>query len=212
MSPAKRDSEALRAARERHQKQRAAERDAEKRVDAGLRDYVKATERVAAAEAAVEGKVAELENRKAELDRRITETREGLVSKTAGLRGQQAAAVLSIHEAGRTVEQIAELLDVPRKRTRALLNEARTTGGDTAGSGADAEAAAGDGGAPGLPGDGAGDGDPITAEFPTSLDTEEAPDQDADGTTLRAAAAGTGTPVAGTLGVTTDPHVDSASE
>jgi DNA-directed RNA polymerase specialized sigma24 family protein len=93
-------------------------REREVRVDRALHDYVAATEQIAMADRACEDKVAQLETRirqvRAERDERI-----------ADVRAVQASALLAIHTAGRTVKQVADLLELPVKTVRQWIGQAR---------------------------------------------------------------------------------------
>jgi flagellar biosynthesis chaperone FliJ len=118
---ARRSTEASRRlarARERNLVQLADQRDAEKRVDAALREYVAAGEKIAEAEHILASKLAEQDL----VRQRLTEQAE---QKVAGQRDQQVRAALTIHESGRTIEQVADLLEVSVKAARALIAAGR---------------------------------------------------------------------------------------
>lgn len=111
-------SRKLEAARQRLANQLAEERDREERIRQALRSFMDAGQKIAATEEACEEKVAELE-------RRIERLREKAQEKVAGAHTEQARAALAMHEAGRTVEQVAELLEVSQKEARRLIAAGR---------------------------------------------------------------------------------------
>ncbi len=120
-------SQKLEAARTRLAVQLAEERDREKRVLAELEAFLVAEERIAATNAACEAKVAELENR-------IARQRELARDKTASARRRQAIAALTMHEAGRKVSQVAELLQLSQREARDLIAAGRAAAGPSSGS------------------------------------------------------------------------------
>lgn len=111
-------SRKLEAARQRLANQLAEERDREERIKQALQSFMDEGQKIAAAEEACEEKVAELE-------RRIERLREKAQEKVAGAHIEQARAALATHEAGRTVEQVAELLEVSQKEARRLIAAGR---------------------------------------------------------------------------------------
>jgi hypothetical protein len=118
---ARRSTEASRRlarARARNAAQLAEHRDAEKRVDAALREYLATSEKIADAEQKLADKLAEQDR----VRLRLAEQTE---RKVAAERHQQARAALTIHESGRTVEQVADLLEVSVKVARALIAAGR---------------------------------------------------------------------------------------
>ncbi len=114
-------SRRLERVRERNARQLAEQRDREKRVNEALRAYVVAGERITTAEEECAAKVAEYE-------RRIDGVRSRTRERVTGHRAEQARAALTIHEGGRTVEQVAELLEMSRKDARRLIAEGREVG------------------------------------------------------------------------------------
>lgn len=105
--------------RQRNAGQLEAQREAERRVEAALKAYVDADVSISAIESDRDEKVAALE-------RQIEQARETARVKAEQIRAQQAVAVWQLNAAGRTVEQIAELLEVPQKDARRLLSAGRT--------------------------------------------------------------------------------------
>jgi DNA-directed RNA polymerase specialized sigma24 family protein len=114
-------SQQLARARERNTRQLAEIREQEVRVDQALHDYVAATEQIAVADRECEEKVAHLEAR-------IRQVRAERDERVADVRAARADAVLTIHTAGRTVKQVAELLELPVKTARQWIGQARTRG------------------------------------------------------------------------------------
>jgi hypothetical protein len=108
----------LEEARQRLANQLAEEREREERIKQALRGYMAAGEKIAGAELACEEKVAELE-------KRIARLREQSREKVAGAHTEQARAALTMHEAGRTVEQVAELVMASQKEARRLIAAGR---------------------------------------------------------------------------------------
>lgn len=108
----------LEQARQRLASQLAAERDREERLKEALRDFITARQKIAGAEERCEEKVAELQNR-------IRRLRELAREKIAGAHIEQARAALTMHEAGRTMEQVADLLALSQKETRRLIGAGR---------------------------------------------------------------------------------------
>jgi hypothetical protein len=115
-------SRKLEEARRRLASQLAEEREREERIKQALREFMAAGERIAVAEEVCEEKVAVLQNR-------IRRLREQEREKVAGAHGQQARAALMMHEAGRTVEQVADLLALSEKKARLLIAAGRDVAG-----------------------------------------------------------------------------------
>lgn len=111
-------SRQLAQARERNNRQLVLLREREARVDRALRDYVAATEQIEALDAVFQDKLAQVEER----IHRVRTQREKTVAE---VRAVQARAVLAIHTAGRTVKQVAELLDLSEKAARQLIGVGR---------------------------------------------------------------------------------------
>lgn len=111
-------SRQLARARERNNRQLVAIREREVQVDQALRDYVAATEQIEAADLSCEERVAQWEQRM----RQLREEHERTVLE---VRSAQCRAVLAIHTAGRTVKQVAELLELSEKSARQLIACAR---------------------------------------------------------------------------------------
>lgn len=111
-------SQQLERARARNSAQLAEERKRQEQVDRGLLDYFAKNAEIKAAEAARDAKIAQLEEKtaaiRAEHDRRVE-----------GVRAEMARVAFAIHTAGKTVGQVAELLDVPAKSARALIGRGR---------------------------------------------------------------------------------------
>lgn len=105
--------------RKRNADQLEAQREAERRIEIALKVYVDADVSISAVERARDEKVAGLQ-------RQIEQAREAAQDRIEQIRAQQAVAVWQLNTAGRTVEQIAELLEVSQKETRRLLSAGRT--------------------------------------------------------------------------------------
>ncbi|MGH3811784.1 MAG: hypothetical protein ACRDUV_04925 [Pseudonocardiaceae bacterium] len=105
--------------RKRNTDQLEAQREAERRIEAALKAYVDADVSISAVEQDQDDKVVGFE-------RQITQTRTTAGAKIEEIRQQQAVAVWHISDAGRTVEQIAELLEMSQKDARRLLSIGRT--------------------------------------------------------------------------------------
>lgn len=113
-------SRQLARARQRNNEQLARIRERERQVDQALGEYVAAAAEIDVAEAMCREKLEQL-------DRRVRQIRDERENRVAGLRGAQARAVLVIHASGRTVKQVAELLELSEKAARQLIGEARST-------------------------------------------------------------------------------------
>lgn len=105
--------------RQRNADQLEAQREAERQIEAALRVYVDADVSISAVERARDEKVTGLEQQ-------IEQIRDAAQERIEQIRAQQAVAVWQLNTAGRTVEQIAELLEVPQKEARRLLSAGRT--------------------------------------------------------------------------------------
>lgn len=105
--------------RKRNADQLESQREAERRIEAALKVYVDADVSISAVERARDEKVAGLQ-------RQIEQAREAAQERIEEIRAQQAVAVWQLNAAGRTVEQIAELLEVSQKEARRLLSAGRT--------------------------------------------------------------------------------------
>ncbi|HEY6424997.1 MAG TPA: hypothetical protein VIY28_17500 [Pseudonocardiaceae bacterium] len=121
-------AERLERLRKRNADQLVAQRDAERRVEAALQAYVDADVSTSAVERDRDEKVLALE-------RQIEQAREAARVKVEQARAQQAVAVCQLNAAGRTVEQIAELLEVTPQGVQRLLSAGRTAADPVAGSG-----------------------------------------------------------------------------
>jgi hypothetical protein len=104
--------------RKRNAAQLEAQREAERRVEVALTSYVDAEVSISGVEQVRDSKVADLE-------RQIEQVRAAAVKDIEQIRARQALAVWQINDAGRTVEQIAELLEIPQKDIRRLLSAGR---------------------------------------------------------------------------------------
>ncbi|MGH3827582.1 MAG: hypothetical protein ACRDQX_10480 [Pseudonocardiaceae bacterium] len=104
--------------RQRNAEQLEAQREAERRIETALKEYVDADVSIHAVEQDRDDKLASLE-------RQIEQARTAAQVKVEEIRASQAMAVWQISDAGRTVEQIAELLEVPQKEARRLLHAGR---------------------------------------------------------------------------------------
>jgi hypothetical protein len=106
--------------RKRNADQLETQREAERRVESALQAYVDADISISAVEQARDEKVRGLE-RQIELARTTTQ------EEIEQIRTRQAMAVWQVNDAGRSVEQISDLLELPEKETRRLLRVGRTT-------------------------------------------------------------------------------------
>lgn len=125
---ATRVSRVLERARERNNRQLVVLREREQRVELALREYVAATEQVAAVEHSFEDRLsrlaAKMDEVRAERDSRLGDTRDA-----------RARAVFAIHDAGRTVKQVADLLELSEKAARQLIGQGRTVASAETGGG-----------------------------------------------------------------------------
>ncbi|WP_017975777.1 hypothetical protein [Actinopolyspora halophila] len=122
-------SQQLARARQRNAEQLAEQRAREQRVETALRQFVEAGEAIATEQARCEDKVAVYQ-------RKIDKLRADSEEKVVGEYTKQAQAALALHEGGgRTVEQVAELLELDsEKQARRLIasgREALSAGTDT---------------------------------------------------------------------------------
>lgn len=104
--------------RQRNAHQLAVQREAERRIETALKTYVDADVSISAVEHDRDDKLASLE-------RQIEQIRTAAQRKIEQIRHQQAVAVWQISDAGRPMEQIAELLEVSQKEVRRLLSVGR---------------------------------------------------------------------------------------
>lgn len=104
--------------RERETAQRAEEEDRRRRLDQGMRDYAAAAAVIADKEESAQRKIDGLRAR-------IVRLEEEMGAALSESRDRQARAVLEIHQAGKTVQQVAELLNLSAKRTRQLIKDGR---------------------------------------------------------------------------------------
>ena len=100
--------------------ERQGDREAERRVRTALKAYAKADVSIRAVERHRDEKAANLVQQ-------IKLAREVAQRKIDQLRQQQAMAVWQIRDAGRTVDQIAELLELPLQEARRLLDTGSPT-------------------------------------------------------------------------------------
>lgn len=112
-------SRQLAQARERNNKQLIEIRERELQIDTALRDYVAATEQIEAVDRTCQDKVDQL-------GRRITQLQSERDRAIADVQAAQARAALAIHAAGRTVKQVAELLQLSGKTARQLIGRGRS--------------------------------------------------------------------------------------
>jgi hypothetical protein len=87
--------------RKRNTEQLEAQREAERRIESALQEYVDADVSISAVERACEEKVSGLE-------RQIEQARTAAQQEVERIRARQAMAVWKINDSGRTAEQIAE--------------------------------------------------------------------------------------------------------
>jgi hypothetical protein len=111
-------SEWLERLRQHNTDQLQAQRDAEQRIEEALNTYVDADVSVRGVEHARDHKVASLERR---IDKIWTEAQ----TQIEQIHQQQAMAVWRIGDAGRTTDQIAELLEISQTDARRLLSAGR---------------------------------------------------------------------------------------
>jgi DNA repair exonuclease SbcCD ATPase subunit len=123
--------------RKRNADQLEAQREAERRIETALQAYVDAEVSITEVERDRDEEIASLEEQ-------IAQARAAAQGKIDQIRAEQAAAVWHIGDAGRTVEQIADLLEMPQKDARRLLSAGRRAAESdrTAPSGKTGEAAA----------------------------------------------------------------------
>lgn len=124
--------------RKRNADQLEAQREAERRVEAALNDYVDADVSISAIEQACEEKIRALK-------RLIEQARTAAQAEVEHIRARQAMAVWQISDAGRTVGQIVELLELPEKEARRLVRVGRPTTNTDAVAGGDRNGALSDG-------------------------------------------------------------------
>ncbi|MGH3935617.1 MAG: hypothetical protein ACRDS1_11695 [Pseudonocardiaceae bacterium] len=105
--------------RRRNAAQLEAQREAERRIETALKAYVDADVSISTVERDRDEKVTILEQQ-------IEQAREAARGKVEQIRARQTVAVWQLNTAGRTVEQIAELLEVSQKEARRLLSAGRT--------------------------------------------------------------------------------------
>ncbi len=112
-------SQQLERARQRNADQLAEQRAREQRVEGALAAFVEAGDAIAIEEASCEDKVAAYQ-------RKIDELRAETQTKITDKHTRQALAALAIHEAGRTVDQVADLLELrSEKEARRLIAAGR---------------------------------------------------------------------------------------
>ncbi|RAS59521.1 hypothetical protein C8D87_114133 [Lentzea atacamensis] len=111
-------SRRLEELRKRNSAQLAEQRLKEERVDEALAMFVEADDRITAAEA-------ERDRRIAPHERAIAALHEQFQRDSAVQDVVKGRAALAIHESDRTVEQVAELLGVPERRARHLITIGR---------------------------------------------------------------------------------------
>ncbi len=111
-------SRQLERARERNDRQLAQIWERERQVERELREYFAATDQIAAARQSCEDKVTQLMAR-------VEQVRADTEAATADLLLAQGRAVFAIHTAGRTVRQVADLVDLSEKTTRHLIGIGR---------------------------------------------------------------------------------------
>ncbi|GGM67761.1 hypothetical protein GCM10012275_42960 [Longimycelium tulufanense] len=113
----------LERARERNARQLAEQRQREQRVEQALGAFIAAGEQIEAVEQRLQEKVREHETK-------VSRLREAAEQKVSGARVARARAALAIHEAGRTVEQVADLLEVSQREARRLIAVGRQAPGE----------------------------------------------------------------------------------
>ena len=112
-------SQRLERARQRNADQLAEQKRREQRVEDALREFIEAGEAIATEDAACEEKVAVLQ-------RKIDALRAESQERVTGEHTRQGRAALAIHEAGRTVEQVADLLELrSEKEARRMIAAGR---------------------------------------------------------------------------------------
>lgn len=105
--------------RQRNKEQQADARERERRVDEALREFVTAGSRVDAAEQAHTAKVRRLRARIDALD-------EQHAAAVADDMAARAQAALTIHDCGRTVGEVADLLGLSQRAVTRMLRDARS--------------------------------------------------------------------------------------
>lgn len=114
-----RNRNANQLAEQRHATRRV-DRETERRVKTALKAYAKA-------EVAIRVVERDRDDKAASLVQQIKQTREAAQVKIAQLRQQQVMAMRQLSDAGRTAEQIAELVEIPLTETRRLLGAGHPT-------------------------------------------------------------------------------------
>jgi hypothetical protein len=120
---ARRPSEAaarLERLRKRNADQLETQREAERRIETALQSYVDA-------DVAISGIEQDRDDKVANLEQQIEQARTAAQVQIEQIRAQQAMVVWQISDAGRTAQQIAELLELPQKEARQLLRAGRAT-------------------------------------------------------------------------------------
>jgi hypothetical protein len=118
---ARRSTEVIRRlerARERNNRQLAAVRDREQRVEQALREYFAASEQADAVERTYAQRIERLEVQ-------IEQLRAECAARLGDVRSGRARALFVVHESGRTVRQVAELVELSEKATRQLIGMGR---------------------------------------------------------------------------------------
>lgn len=119
--PAQRSTEGatrLERMRQRNADQLEAQRAAERRVEAALTAYLDADTSISGVEQSRDEKIAGLQQQ-------IDQVRAAAQEELGQIRRRQAVAVWQLKDAGRSLEQIADLLELPLKEARQLLATGR---------------------------------------------------------------------------------------
>ncbi len=112
------NADALTALRSRRDELDARDVERRQREDAALERFATAAAKVRKVRGAAEARAVELE-RRAAVERQKAET------AAAEQDGEQAAALLELHELGRNAEDLATLTGIPVKKVRAMIKSAK---------------------------------------------------------------------------------------
>lgn len=123
---ANRVADRLAQLRERNNAQLAEARERERRVDEALREFATAGARIEAAEQSHANRVQRLQARIVAL---VQQQKDAIADDETA----RARAVLAIHECGRTVGELADLLALSERAVTRMLRDARTGATDTTG-------------------------------------------------------------------------------
>lgn len=113
------DADELAALRKRRAELDARDVERRRQEDEALKRFASAAAKARKAREAGEAKAADLE-------RRAADARQKAEAVAAEQDGEQAAALLQLHELGRNAEDLSLLTEIPVKRVRAMINAAKS--------------------------------------------------------------------------------------